>query len=501
MVLSLLLLALVCAGCAGRATHTRIDSTQGSGQPARVTAMLDSFARRGRSAEDRIVERSFIEGSILHMRGMIPEAVARFRNALQYRPRNGALHYAIARAFRSAGHNDSALFHAGMAAQLDSTNVESRLMFAQILIDNSLDGTAINEYEAVLALDPSQHQARCDLARLVLRTDPSRAVVHLEYLRSRIPDDEVVAISLADIYCDRGEGRRAIELIEDLITSSGGELSLYELLGEYVQRVDDPRHALRPVQALIRQHGASDDGDRVLGGIVRRVTARIEARGETTYAEWGRSLLAIVGSHRWRSPDRWVETASLAHALGESAVADAMLENAIAAGCTWDVLRDCLDRYLARGQVDRLTALLDHAERRLRNEPGIPLMLARIEERGERFVAAKRHLQRSLDLIESAEAFEAMARLAYRNGDFAGARGYIQRARALGGHSISLFQTLGDACAAMGDRQNAEAAYREGLEANPWSTELSERLDGLGTDTSGGAGNLDADTRPIESHP
>ena len=469
---SFMAILLVVVGCRG--SRPEVGAGQQSiDSPRFIEARSQA---RPRSWGEKLAEQNFVDGSIFQMRGMIPEAIVRYRSALHHQPRNAAIHYALSRVFQASGQLDSALTHARIAAGLDSTSIPVRLLLSDVLGKSGKTAEASTELEILLRLDPDQLQARYDLVRSISETDPDRAFGHLQYLRERLPDDEIVAFMLADARLRRGDTAGALKSIIGLVEVLPDDIAVYVAVVEFALRIGEWHSARDVMWQLKTRHGASSDGERALAAFTHDAVRRLTTRRDDKTIDWGRTMTSLLGDHDWKSADGHVEVARLHYALGDSTRSDARIALGIQRGCAWEEWRRVIDVYLRDGHDRRAEYLLLLGRDAHPDQPEIHIYLARIAWRDQRYREAERFVRRSLALVESPVGYEELAWIRYLRGDSHGALRYILRSAALGGHSPRLFMRMGDIHRSLGDHRAATEAYRQGLRIDTDDDALRQRL-------------------------
>jgi tetratricopeptide (TPR) repeat protein len=102
--------------------------------------------------------------------------------------------------------------------QEEPVNPQTYYLEGQIHDCEGVSWAAVESYQKVLEADPEHDEARLKLtAALLERRAFPEAIVHLEYLRQRHPDDPLVPVRLAICRTFLGEPDEAVRLLDELL--------------------------------------------------------------------------------------------------------------------------------------------------------------------------------------------------------------------------------------------------------------------------------------------
>ncbi len=475
-----LLIGVVLAGtglaCAGGSRGTTVVNRGPSAAGPHEEANLHhNDERRSQTWEQRIVERNFIEGSILQMRGLYPEAIARYRIALQFAPRNSTIHFAIAKAYRLSGRSDSAVFHSELGVRIDSTNADAVEMLAELLRERGYPAASAAQYEALVRLDVDRLQARFELARMIESEDPSRAIHHLRYLAARLPDDDVVAFALADLQRNAKDTVGAVVTLVRLIDANPDDIDVSQAVVLYMLELGHMERML-PVAKRLSRSGQRSRADESLMDIVSATLQIGLERNDVGVRDWGRDLVGLLRDREWGDRSQMLAVAQLALMTDDSTNADALVARAIDSDAGDERVTSLLRSYVEQRRYKRAEALLQIAARSPGARSETYILLGIVERETGRLRDAERHFRRATAITQSASAYEELGWIRYLRGDFDGALRYIQRSLDLGGPNGRLCERLGLTYEARGEREKALDAYRLSLDLAPDNPHLRERI-------------------------
>lgn len=409
------------------------------------------------------------------MRGLVPEAIVRYKTALQYAPRYPAVHFALARTYRLIGQIDSAAYHAELCVRIDSTNADAVELLAELLRERGYPAAAASQYEALLRLDADRLQARFELARLIERDDPRRAISHLKYLADRVPDDDVVAFALADLLRDNGDTGSAIVPLLQLLDANRDDVALQESVLLYALDLGRMEQML-PVVARLTTSGRRAQADESLMAVV---IASVHAAGTNrneSMRQWGLRLVGVLRDREWINPGHLLPVARLSLVMDDSIRADDLVARAIDGGVEDALIVPLLHAYLQERRFERAESLLRRAAQRPSPAPDVFVLLGIAERETGKLREGERHIRRALAIEQSPLAYEELAWLRYLRGDFESALRYIQRSLEMGGPTGRLFERMGAIHQARGDNEKAREAYSQSLRLQPDNPRLREVL-------------------------
>jgi tetratricopeptide (TPR) repeat protein len=139
-------------------------------------------------------------GRALATRGDLAGAIEQYTIAVQLRPRFADAQQSLADALAQSGQMAAAVAHYRAAADL-GRRTPSTLNNLGVALSSTGDiEGGLQQYLAALALDPNHADARANAARALIDLDrPGEAVVHLEAIVRRDPDNAAARLQLAEL--------------------------------------------------------------------------------------------------------------------------------------------------------------------------------------------------------------------------------------------------------------------------------------------------------------
>ncbi|MEP7219520.1 MAG: tetratricopeptide repeat protein, partial [Bacteroidota bacterium] len=382
-----LLLALAIAGCAPP-THISLDGIRVD------SAIAPPNSRLAKKLADRL----FMDGSLLQMRQQYAEAIERYERARWLAPGRGAIAFAISRCYRALGSSDSALFYARASLSSDSANIDIREQLAELFLTRGLIDGAIEQYEAMLRLQPDDLSARYTVARLLQRRRPSRSIYHYEYIRKYLGEDYDALLNLSELYLNQEQYDSAVGVIRQVITLDPQNPDIYKILNDTYLRASRYDDALKLVDELetrilpdsLRQAFLIDRMVDVSHQVGRAGTPR-------EFIDYARALGSRVAK---RFPDQWEVSfyyGKLRHSLGDSSAADSLIARALASKySTVGAWREAAKLYLDNGETVRALRVLPATSYRFRNDSRVLDYLGGLYFTAGRYDSSEKYLRKSL---------------------------------------------------------------------------------------------------------
>lgn len=434
---------LSASGGEGESTSGGASGSEGAGAPTPVATSDDAEIR------ERLISLGYLSvesnnahnnrGILLLAKGEYDQAIAEFRAAMQDGPEFAAAYVNIARAYWQKGDTKAALENLGTAGRLDPRMREVPLMLGNIALkDKNLD-VAESRFLEALSLEPNDTDTLNCLGLVYdARGDFDRAEV---YFRKAVEVDADYAEgynNLGNIAKKRGDAAQAeswykkgIEADPFFMGSYANLALVFQERGEFEQAADLYRQALE-------KDSRNSDLHNNLGSLLFRRgdlhAAEEEFRKaielDRSYAEGHNSLGVVFGAQGKDSEERAAYEKAIALKPGYT---DAIFNLAL---------------WLVRHDDDRA------AEAKLREvlhtNPGyVP-------------------------------ALGTMAGIRLRRNDARGALEFLNKALALQPRNARMLTLLGQTQEALGNRAEAERAYRRSLELQPGQKEVIDRLAELG---------------------
>lgn len=330
------------------------------------------------SREQRQADRYFLNGSILEMQKRYGDAIAEYRRALPLNARSGALYYAMAKCFRGAGRQDSALFYAEKSVERDPENTGARLQYAELLLAANRFLPSAEQYEEIIRREPDNLEVRYVLARMWQRQDPGRAIVHYEYIRKNLGDDFDALLNLSDLYLDQRDYNHAIDVLVQLIDLSPDTPDLYRMLADAYLKGERYNEAIALIGEVDRHVSADSLAEEYYLDQLMECSDLLRESGSPSlglrnYAE----TMARRGA--LRTPGSWrvkLHSGLVWYYLQSPGRADSLLGAALAdslsTASAWTMVATV---YLGQGEYQRAVRLLAPAASRYRDESQVPYLL------------------------------------------------------------------------------------------------------------------------------
>jgi tetratricopeptide (TPR) repeat protein len=275
--------------------------------------------------------------------------------------------------------------------------------------------------------------------------------------------------SLGVLDLDRGDLEAANARFEDLLSTGAQSYEALYFLGNIADRRGDTEQA-------IRYYTRVAGGDYALAAQTR--VARIKA--EQSGLDAGLAHLEeYLRGHPQRGPEVVAARAGLANSLGEKSrsldILDAGLEQY---PDSFDLRMARVFAYERAGKAD---AAVRELRRLLKDRPGDAVVQNAL---GYTLADRNQDLAEAAELIgaalaqtpDSAAVLDSKGWVLFRQGQFAEALEYLQRARELG-DDAEIDLHLGEVQWALGNRDEARKTWQEALERQPDDARLKERLE------------------------
>jgi len=215
------------------------------------------------------------EGRRLLQLGDVAGAIARFEAALAADPANAEFHNAYGHALWRSGDKDGAIAQYAEAARLDP---RLQMQYARTLDVAGHSAEAEQEYEALLAKNPSATMVNEDLGRLLFRGgEYAKAAAHLQLAVTGRPDDLVLQQELAYSLDQAGDRGKAEATYREVLRLAPGASYTRVLLAESLAEQGRGPEALSLVQEGLRRSPDVPLLQRQLASVLERLGQRTEA--------------------------------------------------------------------------------------------------------------------------------------------------------------------------------------------------------------------------------
>jgi tetratricopeptide (TPR) repeat protein len=215
------------------------------------------------------------------------ESVEFYKKALELEPDSPVILERLAEIYAESQHIRDAVLHAQKALKIDPNNVEAHRLLARIYVRTLGDinagqvqqdnlAKAVEQFEAVLRIEPRDTQAALWLARLYrFENQPAEAEKVLRGILAHETDNGSALEQLSQLLVDENRSQEAIGLLTQAASDSASP-DLYDLLGDAYSEAknyakaeaaygkaieadpDDPGHRHGLAQALVAQEKYAD---------------------------------------------------------------------------------------------------------------------------------------------------------------------------------------------------------------------------------------------------
>lgn len=200
----------------------------------------------------------------------LQRAIEEFKQAIAYDPDSSYLVVALAEAYQRGGRIRDAVLEAQTVLKSDPDNLPAHRLLARIYLQTlgefepqqSSKPTlqrAIDHYEAIARLAADDTDASLMLARLYrLNNQPEKAEATLKRLLATQPHSEQAIATLAQLYSDKGDYAKAIDLLKEL-TAQEPSSQLLATLAEAYERAGDTGNAVAAYRRAIEREASNTD--------------------------------------------------------------------------------------------------------------------------------------------------------------------------------------------------------------------------------------------------
>jgi tetratricopeptide (TPR) repeat protein len=262
---SALLVVFPLAAGAGQKPETKPAQPAQSAQPAQPAQHLPGPVERQANAYD-----SFILGHISQEnyedtgdQAYADQAIDFYKKALTFDPGEVTIRLKIAETYAEAQRIRDAVETAQAILKDHPDNLATHRLLARIYVrslgqlgtgsdQNHTLGLAVEQYEAILKLDPGDNEAGLWLARLYrFQNQPDKAEKVLEQMLTRDPSNEPALEQYTQLLLDQGHADQAITRLSQMAgQSSSGRL--YDLLGDAYAQMNEPDKALAAYRQAVQ---------------------------------------------------------------------------------------------------------------------------------------------------------------------------------------------------------------------------------------------------------
>ncbi|HEV2113514.1 MAG TPA: tetratricopeptide repeat protein [Terriglobales bacterium] len=183
------------------------------------------------------------------------KAIDEYKLALEYDPNSPYLNAGLAELYAKTGQIKEAVLEAQDIIKRDPSNVEARRLLGRIYLRSLGDmqqgpqsqemlKLAIEQFQQIVALDPASVEDHLLLGRLYrINNDLLRAEGEFKIAVKLQPDSEEAITSLAYLYGEEGDSKRAVQTLES-VPDAERSARLYGVLGYTYEQAKDYKKAI-----------------------------------------------------------------------------------------------------------------------------------------------------------------------------------------------------------------------------------------------------------------
>jgi protein O-GlcNAc transferase len=207
-------------------------------------------------------------GRRLLTKGDLQEAISRLAAAVAADPWNAEYHNVLGHALWRSGDRERALAEHADAARLDP---RLQMQYARSLDVAGHTAEAVEQYEAILAVNPDATTVHEDLGRLLFRTgDYAKAAAHLSEAVERRSDDPVLQQELAYSLDQAGNRAQAAAVYRQVLETAPNAVLTRGLLADNLQEQGKTDEALAVLQEGLERTPDAPLLERQLGAVLER---------------------------------------------------------------------------------------------------------------------------------------------------------------------------------------------------------------------------------------
>jgi tetratricopeptide (TPR) repeat protein len=167
--------------------------------------------------------------------------VAELRAQVEQQPNDPSLRLALGRLLIELGRPDEALPHCAQAAQLAPDSTEALKTYADALLLNRREQPALEVYQRVLALDPTDWQVHTNMVKLLSSRDPAAALQHAQSAFQLRPNDLRTQINLAEALALNGRTTEALRRLHTIARNLPADHPMRRLVTDRIGELERKR--------------------------------------------------------------------------------------------------------------------------------------------------------------------------------------------------------------------------------------------------------------------
>ena len=192
----------------------------------------------------------FIEGSAFDLKGEFPKAILEYQDALRH-DKDPAIYNAISRDYSRLGKHALAAEMGTEAVRRDPSNRAYRENLAEIYLNAFEVDKAIEQYEAIVAMDSSSIDGWYSLARLYQMRKPLKALEVYQEVLARFGPTWDVYVQMASVYTSLGKFDEAAATLKNMLEIDPSNYELRRSLADAYLRAGKKAEALAAYKELM----------------------------------------------------------------------------------------------------------------------------------------------------------------------------------------------------------------------------------------------------------
>lgn len=193
-----------------------------------------TFAQDNLSPKERqAFNEAFFKAQSLKAKGDYEKAGSLFKQLYKSSPSNAAVNFELAQYYTETEDQESAIFHAERAVELDPSNQWFSYLLANIYGQFGMSGQQVKVYQNLLKNDERNAEYRMELARAYLaNNEPLKALEQFDKIEEQMGVNEFISEQKKNIYLDLGDLDGATDEIRKLIDTYPNTMEYYGTLGQ-----------------------------------------------------------------------------------------------------------------------------------------------------------------------------------------------------------------------------------------------------------------------------
>ncbi|WP_169304727.1 tetratricopeptide repeat protein [Chloroherpeton thalassium] len=194
----------------------------------------------------------FVNGALFEAKQQYSQAILEYEDALEYSPKEPAIFFSIAKAYKNLDNQASAITYAKKATELDSTNKWYSDLLGQLYFDTREFEKAAEQYLRITNKDPNDISALYMLANSYNAANQAQKAIEVYNKIIDIVGFEMDVLSQKFLlHVQLKQYDSAIMTLQDMIIVDPENLELYRTLGDMYIRSGRYQDAIRAYQDVL----------------------------------------------------------------------------------------------------------------------------------------------------------------------------------------------------------------------------------------------------------